>query len=145
MAIDLDPILKTLQRERGIGREALLGIIANAIQSAARKSLNTSGDVRVEVDPSTLEIKAWQRRVVDDAVKGTAYIPLAEARRVNPDARIGDTVETPFDPRILGRIAALAAKQALTQGMHDSERDILQKRYSASVGQIREMILREIL
>ena len=136
MAIDLDPILKTLQRERGIGREALLGIIANAIQSAARKSLNTSGDVRVEVDPSTLEIKAWQRRVVDDTVKGTAYIPLAEARRVNPDARIGDTVETPFDPRILGRIAALAAKQALTQGMHDSERDILQKRYAASVGQI---------
>ena len=136
MAIDLDPILKTLQRERGIGRDALLAIIANAIQSAARKSLNTSGDVRVEVDPSTLEIKAWQRRVVDDTVKGTAYIPLAEARRVNPDAQIGDTVETPFDPRILGRIAALAAKQALTQGMHDSERDILQKRYASSVGQI---------
>ena len=128
MAFNLDDILKTLQRERGISRESLLAIIASAIQSAARKSLNTSGDVRVEVDPGTLEIKAWQRRVVSDSQRGTAYIPLAEARRAVPDA--------PFDPKILGRIAALAAKQALTQGMHDSERDILQQRYAGSVGQI---------
>ncbi|MBQ7666595.1 MAG: hypothetical protein IJS46_01210 [Kiritimatiellae bacterium] len=136
MAIDLDSILKALQLQRGISRESLISIIENAVQSAARKSLNTSGDVRVVVDPETLEIKAWQRRLVDDNVRGTAYIPLAEARRVKPDAQPGDTVETPFDPRILGRIAALAAKQALAQGMHDSERDILQQRYAASVGRI---------
>lgn len=136
MAIDLDPILTALQRTRGISRESLLTIIVSAIQSAARKSLNTSGDVRVEVDPATLEIKAWQRRVVGDSVKGTAYISLSDARRVNPEAKIGDTIETPFDPRILGRIAALAAKQALTQGMHDSVRDVLQQRYAGSVGQI---------
>ena len=55
---ELDTILRTLERDRGIGREAMLATIANALQAAAKKSLLTSNDVRVEIDPRTLEIKA---------------------------------------------------------------------------------------
>ena len=133
---DLDTILKTLERERGISRADMLATIASALQTAAKKSLGTSGDVRVEIDPRTLTIKAWGRRVVDDDAIGTGYITLADARRVNPDAQIGDTVETEVNPRVFGRIAAQTAKQAIVQGMHESERDIMQRRYAGRVGEI---------
>lgn len=53
---DLDTILKTLERERGISRADMLATIASALQTAAKKSLGTSGDVRVEIDPRTLSI-----------------------------------------------------------------------------------------
>ena len=133
---DLDTILKTLERERGISRADMLATIAAALQTAAKKSLGTSGDVRVEIDPHSLSIKAWERRVVDDGAIGTGYITLADARRVNPDAQIGDTVETEVNPRVFGRIAAQTAKQAIVQGMHESERDIMQRRYAGRVGEI---------
>ena len=136
MNSELDTILKTLERERGISRTAMLETIANALQTAAKKSLSTSGDVRVAVDPRTLVIKAYERRVVDDTVRGSGYVSLAEARRVKPDAQIGDTVETEVNPRIFGRIAAQTAKQAIIQGIHDSERDVMQQRYAGRIGEI---------
>ena len=136
MNSELDTILKTLERERGISRTAMLETIANALQTAAKKSLSTSGDVRVAVDPRTLVIKAYERRVVDDVVRGSGYVSLAEARRVNPDAQLGDTIETEVNPRIFGRIAAQTAKQAIIQGIHESERDVMQQRYAGRIGEI---------
>ena len=142
---ELDTILRTLERDRGIGREAMLATIANALQAAAKKSLLTSNDVRVEIDPRTLEIRAWERRLVDDAVLGTAYVSLADARRIKPDAQIGDTIETPVSPRIFGRIAAQTAKQAIIQGIHDSERDIMERKYADQVGKIVSATVRQIV
>ncbi len=133
---DLDAILKYMERERGISRDAMLATIANALQSAAKKGLGTSGDVRVAIDPRTLAIKAYERRVVDDAARGTGYVSLEEARRTNPGAQIGDTIETEVNPKIFGRIAAQTAKQAIIQGIHESERDIMQRRYAGRVGEI---------
>ncbi len=133
---ELDTILRTLERERGIGRAAMLSTIANALQAAAKKSLATSGDVRVEVDPHTLAIKAWERRVVSENATGTGYVSVAEARKSKPDAQPGDTIETEVNPRVFGRIAAQTAKQAIIQGMHESERDIMLRRYSGHVGEI---------
>jgi len=133
---ELDTILKTLERERGISRDVMLATIAGALQTAAKKSLGTSGDVRVEIDPHSLAIRAFERRVVDDGALGTGYITLADARRVNPEAQVGDTVETEVNPRIFGRIAAQTAKQVILQGMHESEREIMQRRYAGRVGEI---------
>ena len=142
---ELDTILRTLERDRGIGRQAMLATIASALQAAAKKSLLTSNDVRVEIDPATLEIKAWERRLVDDSVLGTAYISLADARRFKPDAQIGDTIETPVSPRVFGRIAAQTAKQAIIQGIHDSERDIMERKYADQVGKIVSATVRQIV
>ncbi|MBR1837501.1 MAG: transcription termination/antitermination protein NusA [Kiritimatiellae bacterium] len=141
---ELDTILRTLERERGIGRGAMLNTIANALQAAAKKSLATSGDVRVEIDPHTLAIGAWERRVVSDEATGTGYVSLAVARKTKPDAVPGDTIETPVDPRVFGRIAAQTAKQAIIQGMHESERDIMLRRYSGHVGEIVTAVVRQV-
>ena len=142
---ELDTILRTLERDRGVGREAMLATIANALQAAARKSLLTSDDVRVEIDPRSLEIKAWERRIVDDGVRGTSYVSLAEARRFKPDAQTGDTIETPVSPRVFGRIAAQTAKQAILQGIHDSERDVMERKYADQVGKIVNATVRQIV
>ena len=142
---ELDTILRTLERERGIGRSAMLSTIANALQAAAKKSLATSGDVRVEIDPHTLAIRAWERRVVSDSAIGTGYISLEDARRRDPEAKPGDTVETEVSPRVFGRIAAQTAKQAILQGMHESERDIMQRRYAGHVGEIVSATVRQVV
>lgn len=141
---DFDTILRTLEAERGIGRDAMLTTIENAMAAAARKSVFTSGDVRVEIDRATLDIRAWQNRIVDDEEKGAGYISLAEARAVKPDAELGDQIETPVDPRVFGRIAAQTAKQAIMQGIHENERDIMQKRYEKQVGRIVTATVRQI-
>ncbi len=141
---DLDTILRTLEAERGIGREAMLATIENAMAAAARKSALTSGDVRVRIDRATLEISAYQNRIVDDEEKGNGYISLADARKVNPEAELGDQIETPVDPRVFGRIAAQTAKQAIMQGIHENERDVMQKRYEKQVGRIVTATVRQI-
>lgn len=141
---ELDTILRMLEKERGISRSQMLKTIEDALAAAAKKSYLTSDDVHVVVDPRTLAIRAFERRTVDDSVHGTAYISLEAARKVNPDAQIGDTVETPVDPRVFGRIAAQTAKQAILQGIHNNERDIMQKRYENQVGKVVYATVRQI-
>ena len=79
---------------------------------------------------------------MDDGALGTGYVTLADARRVKPDAEIGDTVETEVNPRVFGRIAAQTAKQVILQGMHESEREIMQRRYAGRVGEIVSAVVR---
>ena len=141
---ELDTILRTLERDRGIGRQAMLATIASALQAAAKKSLLTSNDVRVEIDPASLEIKAWERRLVDDSVLGTAYISLADARRFKPDAQIGDTIETPVSPRVFGRIAAQTAKQVVVQRIREAERNMIYEDYVDRQGEVVTGIIQRI-
>ena len=89
---ELLSIVSYMERDRGVNREIILQAIESAIQQAARKSMDVSHDLRVEIDRKTLEIKAFDTVTVADDDSGLSFISLRKARALKPDAKNGDTL-----------------------------------------------------
>src|ERR1700719_1615562 len=103
-------MLDYLERERGIKREILLEAVSTALLSASKKSVGAARDMRIDIDPKTGDIRALANLVVVDNVKNPQdEINLARARKIKPDANVGDTVEVEVTPKNFGRIAAQTA------------------------------------
>lgn len=121
---NLRVILQQLEAEKSVDRHTLLEAIRNAIETAARKSMNRSANVVVEIEPETLEFKVFEiRTVVEHVVNLTEEISLEEAMALNPDVVVGNRLKVPSEPKDFGRIAAQTAKQVIIQKLKDAERD----------------------
>ena len=134
---ELQAILNYMEKERGIDREILIQAVEYALQSASRKSMQSSQDVRVSIDRNSCDIRAYAPMdVVETVSNREEEISLAEARKFNAEAALGDQVEVEVTPKNLGRIAAQTAKQAIIQRIRQAERDVVFEEYKDRVGDI---------
>ena len=51
------------------------------------------------------------------------HITLEEARKIDPDINVGETIEEEVEPRDFGRVAASTAKQVIIQKVREAERN----------------------
>lgn len=137
MNTELATILTYMEKERGIGRETLIQAVEYALQSASRKIVDGEDELRIEIDRKTCEISAFATvKVVENPGSEYEETSLPEARKINPDAQLGDELEAQVRPRDLGRIAAQTAKQAIIQRIRQAEREIVFDEYKDRVGDI---------
>src|SRR5216684_162237 len=130
-------MLDYLERERGIKREILLEAVSTALLSSSKKSVGAARDLRIDIDPRTGDIRALANLVVVDDVKNPQdELALAKARRIKPDAKIGDIVEMEVTPRNFGRIAAQTAKQAMMQRIRQVEKEMIYEEFKDRAGEI---------
>src|SRR5206468_1383739 len=61
---------------------------------------------------------------------------LSRARKIKPDASIGDTVEVEVTPRNFGRLAAQTAKQAMMQRIRQVEKEMIYEEFKDRAGEI---------
>src|SRR5438445_12833184 len=60
----------------------------------------------------------------------------SKARKIKPDANIGDTVEVEVTPKNFGRIAAQTAKQAMMQRIRQAEKEMIYEEFKDRAGEI---------
>lgn len=121
---NLRAILQQLEAEKSIDRDTLIEAIRSAIESAARKSMNRSANVTVDVDPETLTFEVFEIRTVTESVHDpVSEITLEDALKLNPGVVLGNRLKVPTEPKDFGRIAAQTAKQVIIQKIKDAERD----------------------
>jgi N utilization substance protein A len=126
-----------MEKEKGIARDAMIQAIASAIASAAQKSINTTNEIRVEINPKSGALKAWnQLEVVDSVGDNQREIHIDKARQIDSEATVGGLIETEVDPAFLGRIAAQAARQAILQRIRQFEKDRIFDDFKDTVGDI---------
>jgi len=124
-------------RDKGIDRDEVLQAMEQAIQKAGRSKYGQEYDIRAEIDRKSGEIRLLRFREVADPVENEAtQIPLAEAKRLNPEAEVGDFITDPLPPIDFGRIAAQTAKQVIVQKVRDAERQRQYNEYKDRVGEI---------
>jgi N utilization substance protein A len=137
MNAEMLAMLDYLERERGIGREALVDAISGAILTSARKSFATAKDLRIDISPRTGEIKAFAKPIVVEKIDNQHdQITLAKARQIQPDVQIGDEIEIEVTPRDFGRIAAQTARQAIMQRIRQIEKDMIYEEFKDRAGEI---------
>ncbi len=134
---ELLSVIEHMEKERGIDRESLIQMVEAALISASKKSVELTRDLRVEIDRKTMAIKAYSTvEVAEKTDQRAGRIALAAARKIKPDAKLGDLVETEVTARDFGRIAAQTAKQAIIQRIRQAEKEIVVKEYKDRVGDI---------
>src|SRR5438105_905050 len=130
-------MLDYLERERGIKREILLEAVSNALLSASKKSVSVSRELRIDINPKTGEIRALANLIVADRVTNPQdEISETAARRIKPDAKVGDVDEVEVTPKNFGRIAAQTAKQAMMQRIRQVEKEMIYEEFKDRAGEI---------
>jgi transcription termination/antitermination protein NusA len=137
MNSDLLAVLDYMEREKGIKREILLEALSGALLTAAKKSVGPARDLRVTIDPKSGEITALANLIVADVVRSIHdEITLARARKIKPDAVVGDVIEVEVTPEGFGRIAAQTARQAILQRIRQIEKEMIFDEFKDRAGEI---------
>jgi transcription termination/antitermination protein NusA len=86
--------LLQLNAEKQISREQLIGAVEDGIQSAYRRVAGDE-DIHVRIDAETGKIRVFRaRRVVGEIEDEFTEMTIDQARAIQPDADLGDLVET---------------------------------------------------
>jgi len=138
MNVELMKALEQIEEEKGISKDVIIEAIEAALLSAYKKNYGASAqNMRIEVERSTGEMRAYQIRTVVESVEDEAtQIALEEVREWDPTAQVGEMVEIEVTPRDFGRIAAQTAKQVVVQRLREAERDLVYKEFRDREGDI---------
>ncbi|MDX2308573.1 MAG: transcription termination factor NusA [Hyphomicrobium sp.] len=135
--LELLQIADAVAREKSIDRVIVLQAMEDAIQKAAKSRYGAENDIRCEIDPKTGETRLTRvLAVVEKAENEATEIELDDARRRNPEAKIGDLIAETLPPLDFGRVAAQNAKQVIVQKVREAERDRQFAEYKDRVGEI---------
>jgi len=123
--------------ERKLSREVVLAAVEAALISAYKRNFGAVTDITVQIDPNTGAARVFaEREVVEQPEDLKTQISLDEARRLNPEASLGQLIPVENTPRDFGRIAAQTAKQVILQRIREAERDAIYTSYADSAGDI---------
>lgn len=134
--------LELVAQERGLEKEAILEIMARGLLNAYKKVHNISENARIEFNEAKNQIILFADYTVAEEVVNPGEISLAVAKQKRKTAKIGDVITYKETPKDFGRIAASSAKQILTQGLKQLERE---KTYEIFKARENEMITTEIV
>ncbi|MGA2489431.1 MAG: transcription termination factor NusA [Anaerolineales bacterium] len=125
--------------EKQLPKEIILSAIESAMVSAYRRAVNASNaqEVEAKIDPDTGQVTIFvEKEVVEDVQDERTEVLLEDARRVNPEIKLGDMAIVESTPKDFGRVAAQTARQVIQQRIREAERQMQSDYYEKQVGEI---------
>ena len=143
--LELIQIADAVAREKSIEKALVIEAMEDALARAARSRYGHETNIRAEINPSTGETRLWRLlEVVEMLEDDSTQIALEDARHRNPAAEIGDFMSEPLPPIDFGRVAAMAAKQVITQKVREAERDRQYEDFKDRIGEIINGIVKRV-
>ena len=117
--------MRLFEEDRKIDPEFVLDTLKEAVAKTYQKHIDAP-EAKVEVVIDGKELKVYHLLdVVDDESETfdeTLDILLSEAKKINPDAKIGDVIKNEVDFNEIGRTSINVAKQMLKQRIKEYEK-----------------------
>lgn len=140
---ELTRVIEQFGRDKGIDRKQVIEAIETAMITAAKKKLGPHVDIEAHYNDEAGEIELFQfKTVVNDLDDEDLEISFDDAKVVDPEVEIGDSLGIKLDSAQFGRIAAQTAKQVINQKMRDAERELIYSEFLARKGEIISGIVR---
>jgi N utilization substance protein A len=131
--------------DKGLDREVIFEAIEAALISAYKRNYGSVANVSAAVDRLTGDMRIFtEREVVEDVINERTEITEADAKKVTPEAELGDVIMVETDPGDFGRIAAQTAKQVILQRIREAERDTVYENFAHRVGELINAQVRSI-
>lgn len=132
--------IRALAEERGIDDEKLISAVEDGIVTAFRREFSaskTNENVYAEIDREDGTISLYKViEVVEEVMDPDKEISLTDAKAMDPEFEIGDEFEMSLDVENLGRLAATAAKSAISQKIREAEFERIKDEYEGRIGEM---------
>lgn len=136
--------IKQIADEKNLPEEVVHEIIEQAIAAAYRRDFgDREQEVRASLDKEGKVTVFIAKEVVENVTDDTFEISLADAKKLDKDARISGedeeepyTVEVTDHPTVFGRVAAQTAKQVILQKLREAEREVVMDEYADKIGTV---------
>jgi N utilization substance protein A len=129
--ISIKHAIEQIVKEKGIDRQVVLEAMEQAVLTAANKKYRNTRDLEARYNPDSGEVELFEFVIVVDEVQDSyKEITLEEAREIDPDVEIGDSLGEKLDASGFSRIAAQTAKQVIIQKVREAERETIFNEYS---------------
>ena len=138
-------IIEALSKEKGIDKDVLFDVIETNLQVAYKNNFKKEENSHVVIDRETGEYHVYSvKEVVEESMDDISEINLEDAKLINHDAKLGDTVEVEVDSKDFGRIAISSAKNGILQKLKEEERKSVYDKYIEKKGQLITGIVQRI-
>lgn len=153
MAVKSDMLaaIEQIAHERKISADAVVDSLKSALEAAYKKEYleNKEAEVRVEIVPSTGEIKMYLvKLIVEDAEFNDKdlQVALSDAQKIAASLKIGDKVENEVIlDQGFGRIAAQVAKQVILQKIREEEKKSVIEEFKDKEGTIVSGVVQRVV
>ena len=145
MEIRLNELIEEVVKEKGVDRKYIIKALEDALLRASKKHFGSHKDIEVRFNPELGELEVFQFKTVVEEVKDPDLeISLEEARKIDPECEIGDSLGIKLNLNELGRIAAQTAKQVIMQRVRDAESEVIYQEFKDKKGEIVSGVVQRI-
>ncbi|OGP86794.1 MAG: transcription termination/antitermination protein NusA [Deltaproteobacteria bacterium RBG_16_48_10] len=136
MPSNLNYIIDQVGKDKGIGRKVIIDALEQAVLTASRKTYGHQGEIEVHYNEEAGEVELFQfKQVVEEVMDPSTEISLEEARDLDAEAQIGDSLGVKLATDF-GRIGAQTAKQVIIQKVREAERENVYNEFKDRKGDI---------
>ena len=127
-----------LSAEKNLPKDVVLNAVEAALVSAYKKDrFSSTQNIAVKINPNTGRVEVWAEKTVVDKPKDREIeISLREAKKIQSDIKLGETIMIESTPENAGRIAAQTAKQVILQRLHEAEHSAIFEEYADKEGEV---------
>jgi N utilization substance protein A len=137
MRSELVLAVNQLCAERKLSPEVVMEAVEASLISAYKRNFGAATNIEVRIEQDTGDVRVFAaREVVEEVTDPKIEITLEEARAVEPEIQLGETLLIESTPKDFGRIAAQTAKQVILQRIREAEREALYSSFADSAGEI---------
>lgn len=134
---NLKHIIDQIVKEKGIDRQVVMEALEQAVLTAANKKYRNTRDLEAHYNPEVGEVELFEFvTVVEEVQDSYKEIDLEEAREIDPDVEIGDSLGMKMDASGFTRIAAQTAKQVIIQKVREAERETVFNEFKDRIGEL---------
>jgi len=140
---NLNHIIDQVVKDKGIDRDVLVDALESAVLSAANKKFRNTRDLEAHFNEEKGEVDVFEFvTVVDEVMDSYKEIDIEEAKEIDPDVELDDSLGMMLEASGFSRIAAQTAKQVIIQKVREAEREGVYNEFKDRVGEVVNGIVR---
>jgi N utilization substance protein A len=127
-----------LSAEKNLSKDVVLAAVESALISAYKKdTFAPTQDISVKIDPITGAVRVYLKKTVAEAIADPLNeIILRDARKLDKNIKVGDSLSIEATPPNAGRIAAQTARQVILQRLHEAEHHAIFEEFTCKEGDV---------
>jgi N utilization substance protein A len=124
---------------KNIDRTTMISVLEDSFRNVIAKMFGTDENYDVIINPDKGDLEIWRNRTVveDNGLEDpNVEVTFSEARKIDPDAEIGEEVTDQVFFEDFGRRAILNLRQTLASKILELQKDSLYNKYKEKIGEI---------
>ena len=133
----LQQSIRQMMGHTDLPEDVFVKAIEEALRVIALRHYGPEAKVSIDIQLDTEEIRCHvPKKVVDIMRDFSTEIPIEEAQKLDPEAKIGDMLEVEINPDEFGRIQAQLGRQILLGKLREAERELVYKEFEGREGEV---------